>query len=786
MIQIKTSFHRSFRAMALVSLVVLAACSGSDTSEPRQRNAALSVANKRVGVMIKAVSAGGSHNLALDEKGRVYAWGWNYYEQSTVPASLRDVKVAAVSGGDHSVALDGNGRVIAWGNNESRQATPPSSLNGVKVVAVSAGAFHSVALDENGRVYAWGSNGRRQSTVPLLLRDVKVVAVSAGTYHSLALDENGQVYAWGNNESGEATVPLLLRDVKVVAVSAGAFHSVALDENGRVYAWGWNGYDQATVPLLLRDVKVVAVSAGDYHSVALDENGRVYAWGNNESRQATPPSSLNGVKVVAVSAGDYHSVALDENGQVYAWGSNEYGQATVPPALSGSYARTMPIAMGGASGFGVDEGGDLVSFSGESSVPGGSYVSIAAGPRHVLAVTKYGTVEAFGDYFAGQTAVPFDLNGVVQVVAGYAYSAALRHDGRVVEWGSHTAPSGKLISKPDDLPRLKHLAGGLTHIVGVTTDGKVVAWGNNAYGQASPPEGLDKVIDVAANTHCSVALRENGELVYWGSCHYTLTSKESLPGATRLAMSEFSVAAVVNGSVTAWGDDVDGTLAVPDGSDFVAIAAGNAAFLAVKDNGDVVVWGSNGGEKLTIPESFGGAPPVLNDEICVDCQDQDPVVINDETLKTQAGLLVGLLTQQQRALFIEALGGSTTKPLTPLEIQALVDAATAAERANARRVATDAVAAGNASSQSVAKVLPASQSPLTKVGTVISTRKAVQILGLNKVSKVRFVVPKKSLTTCKVMARSVTAAKNGSCDVKVRYTDAKKKSRSTTLSLVIG
>jgi len=778
------------RVLVVASLLVVAACSGADESESRQRNAALPVANKRVGVIIKSVSAGGEHSLALDENGQLYAWGNNRDDQATVPALLKGVKVVAVSAGaGQSLALDEKGRVHAWGRNTTDQGVVPESLKSVKVAAVSAGLFHNVALDEKGRVYTWGNTAH--ATVPAPLKDVNVVAVSAGWAHSLALDEKGRLYAWGNDNNGQATVPAPLKDVKVVAVSAGLLHSLALDENGRVHAWGNDNNGQATVPAPLKDVKVVAVSAGEFHSLALDEKGQVYAWGWNIAGQGAVPKSLNGVKAVAVSAGATHNVAVDENGQVYAWGWNFRGQSTVPPVLSGSYARTMPIAMGGTASLGIDDTGATVIFSGKSlygglSTLGLNHVSVAAGPRHVLAVTTSGTVEAFGEYFAGQTAVPTDLNGVVQVVAGYAYSAALRHDGRVVEWGSHTAPSGKLISKPDDLPRVKHLAGGLTHIVGITTDGKVVSWGNNAYGQAAPPDGLDKVIDVAANAYCSAALRENGDIVYWGTCHYALTSKESLRGATRIAMSANSAAAIVDGSITAWGDDFDGTLTVPQENSFVALAAGSGAFMAVKENGDVVAWGNNGGEKFTIPESFGGAPPVVNDEICVDCQDQDPVVINDETLKANAGFIVNLLTREQLALFIEALGGSTTKPLTPLEIQALVDAATAAERANARRVAADAVVAGNASSQSVAKVLPASQSPLTKVGAVVSTRRAVQLLGLKKVSKVSFVVPKKSLPACRVTVRSVRATKVGSCDVKVRYTDAKKKTRSTTLTLVVG
>ena len=60
------------------------------------------------------------------------------------------------------------------------------------------------------------------------------------------------------------------------------------------------------------------------------------------------------------------------------------------------------------------------------------------------------------------------------------------------------------------------------------------------------------------------------------------------------------------------------------------------------------------------------------------------------------------------------------------------------------------------------------------------------MLGLKKVTRVSFVRPKKAIRACTVTTRTVTAAQAGTCNVKVRYTDAKKKVRTTTLTLTIG
>jgi alpha-tubulin suppressor-like RCC1 family protein len=63
-------------------------------------------------------------------------------------------------------------------------------------------------------------------------------------------------------------------------------------------------------------------------------------------------------------------------------------------------------------------------------------VDIAAGYDHVLALTRSGTVIAWGGYHSdGTTDVPPDLAGVVDLAAGFRFSMALKDDGSIVAWG---------------------------------------------------------------------------------------------------------------------------------------------------------------------------------------------------------------------------------------------------------------------------------------------------------------------------------------------------------------
>ena len=231
--------------------------------------------------------------------GAIVGWGNYYYNQSIQPPGLDDV-VAISAGGTHSLALRADGTVVGWGANNRGQATPPQGL--ADITAVSAGSQHSLALTSDGIVVAWGADYSGASTPPYGLTNV--VSISAGTDYSLALRLDGTVVGWGANYRGQATPPQDLANV--VAISAGFSHSMGLRSDGTVVYWGNNNFGQVTVPPGLKDV--VAISAGTWQSLALKSDGTVVGWGSNLNGEAVPPSGLT--NVVAISAGEQYSLAL--------------------------------------------------------------------------------------------------------------------------------------------------------------------------------------------------------------------------------------------------------------------------------------------------------------------------------------------------------------------------------------------------------------------------------------------------------------------------------------------
>jgi alpha-tubulin suppressor-like RCC1 family protein len=229
----------------------------------------------------------GTHTLVLardTEGARVLAWGWGQSGQlgdgqersSKTPvavAGLPRTIVAVAAGGTHSLALDANGDVWAWGSNTVRQlgdgtdtpkrltpvklARPADLAAGANFIAIAAGNYHSLALASDGSVYAWGLNESRQATggdkhcrVPTRVWGIQgIIAVRAGGHHSLALHASGYVYAWGRNDVGQLgdgteanrSWPGLVKDIsRVIDIAAGQVDSMALCADGTLWGWGWN------------------------------------------------------------------------------------------------------------------------------------------------------------------------------------------------------------------------------------------------------------------------------------------------------------------------------------------------------------------------------------------------------------------------------------------------------------------------------------------------------------------------------------------------------------------
>jgi len=546
------------------------------------------------------IAAGGSHSLAIKADGTLWAWGRNNTGQlgigvtdgtpHLVPVQVEtDNDWVALSGGDlHTLAVKRSGTLWAWGENNNGELGDGTTTDQNKpiqisvlsdgsnitdIVAVAAGATHSLALKANGEIYAWGINLAGQlgdntlvgslDPFPVAQDAISWVGTEPGGQFTTARRSDGTLWSWGDNSSGQLgdnsltqrTSPVMVgTGTNWIAEATGWSHTVALKADGTLWAWGDNTSGQlgdnstndrsapnqitVTQPATVSN-NWAAVAAGDFHTLALKADGTLWSWGDNASGQlGDGTTTMKSVPIqidpafgnhwIAIAAGGSHSMALQSDGTLWTWGDNSYGQLGDPTLGSG---LTPPF---------VSTPQQIFNFSPPTTGYNSSWVAIAAGLDHSLALQADGTLWAWGGNFSGQLGngnaidqnVPTQVNSstgpvvhfvdVVAISAGDSYSVARKADGSLWSWGNNM--SGQLGNGSIDATPATHstplrestnsndwfsAGSGGSHTIALKAGGTLSAWGSNAFGQlgdgttvakSSPSPLTEARIDVSPDT----------------------------------------------------------------------------------------------------------------------------------------------------------------------------------------------------------------------------------------------------------------------------------------------
>jgi alpha-tubulin suppressor-like RCC1 family protein len=501
----------------------------------------------------------------------VVAWGDDYYNEADVPPGLTNV-IAVASGYEHNLALQSEGTLVSWGYTNATANWVPTNLPRVK--AIAAGWYYNVALLQDGTVTNWGPSSADLydlTAMPAGLTNVTAIAASA--QHSMALRADGKVLSWGKNNSGETNVPTDLTNV--VAIAAGGMHSLAVKADGTVVAWGDNGYGQSNVPSGLSNV--TAVAAGWVHSLALKGDGTVVAWGDDSYGQSIVPPGLS--NVISIAAGSYssapgYSLALQKDGTVVAWGSSPVME--MPSGMDGvvgisagayhaaaiRYARLAPVI--------IHQPAIQYQITGQPA-------TFTIGPE-TYGVPTY-QWQAGGTNIPGATNSSLTLSSVGAAQQQY-YSVIISDtNGSIVS----TSAAFVLVTAPAIISLSQ-------------ASNQYVADGNNwtlSVGATAP--GQEKF-------PISYQWQFNGTNIAAATASsYTLTANTAAAGAYSVIVSNaagatnatWQIGLLVPGSVTAWGDNGSGPASTPLLTNVLAVAAGRAHSLALREDGTVVGWGDN-------------------------------------------------------------------------------------------------------------------------------------------------------------------------------------------------
>jgi len=273
---------------------------------------------------------------------------------------------------------------------------------------------------------------------------------------------------------------------------------------------------------------------------------------NDESApaQVRQPMRKNPSDLPRLATGRFHSLALKPDGRVWAWGLNtdrQLGDGT-------NTNSAQPVAVQG--------------------LPTGTFVTVAAGLYHSMALHGDGSLWAWGRNDWGQLGSTVG-NGPMQVVfptlnnqtvkvaamdAGAGFSVALDTDGRVWAWGTNgdcqlgnggVAGSAvpAQVTKDDSQPLtgVVAIAAGLHSVLAVREDGTVWAWGDNTNGLLGIGDGVNTdrcravsiplalggstavPVDVAMGSDHSLLLLSDTTLMAWGNNSYGQLGTGSYP-----------------------------------------------------------------------------------------------------------------------------------------------------------------------------------------------------------------------------------------------------------------
>ncbi len=429
----------------------------------------------------------------------------------------------------------------------------PTTAPGIPAAVTTRGGNRSVLLTWSSSPAATTYAVKRSST----FGGPYTVVAGGGAVTSLTYTDTGltndQTYYYvvtASNNFGEsphsAEVPAV-PEFKTTLIAAGNAHSLARLGDGSLWGWGSGGYGQlgngafqevnniATKVLNLSDP--VAVAGGEKFTLALLGDGTVWAWGANDLGQLgngpgpqvnTPVRITTLSGMTAIAAGSAHALAVKSDGTVWAWGANtagELGTGAASPFID------VPVQVSGVAGA----------------------KAVVAGHMFSLVLLEDETVWAWGANGSGQLGNPaasnpslapfqvYNLTGVKKVVAGVAFTMALRKDGAVWTWGANnvgqlgigsSGGSSSVPVKVASLAGITDIAAGDAHALAVRVDGTVWSWGLQSAGQLgdgviggfnghrNAPFQITLLTGVkavaSAGEHC-MALQNDNSLWGWGS-----------------------------------------------------------------------------------------------------------------------------------------------------------------------------------------------------------------------------------------------------------------------------
>jgi alpha-tubulin suppressor-like RCC1 family protein len=582
--------------------------------------------------------------IGIKTNGSMWAWGTTTTSMGGAALTASPIRITSDTtnwvtvrcGDGGSYALKQDGTLWAWGLNTSGQLGIGNTTSSTPVVQVGtdnnwseiyAGWSHVIARKSNGTFWGWGTGldgqllGSTSFTSPTQISGLNNIRnIYTGNRFSGFLSNDGTIQTAGFNSSGQlgnnstissvtsnpgAAIRLsILRSRSNLAsvttavqpiVSLSLSPSLSLHYLGAnpvtVTASGGTGYSWSTGVTTAG----ISISSPGTYTVQATQSG-----------QCPTSRSIQVVSQPAFCEGDTILLTAPLSSRVgtaYSW-TGPNGFSASGSGFGSIFQTRRPEASSGMNGV----------YSVSVSTPD-SFVSLAVGHNHMLAIREDGTLWAWGGNANGQlglghtnnVSVPTQVgtgNRWLRVAAGGNFSVAMQADSSIWAWGVNASGQlgdGTTVQKLSPVRSgtkkdWQSFSVGYDWVLAISQDGTLWAWGNNSSGQ------LGNNTTTNVSSPIQIGTQSN-----WVRVFATLSSTNDIIGGRQ------SYGIQQNGSLWSWGY-CDGlgractntTIPVQVGTDldWVDVSGTDRYGFAIKTNGTLWEWGLS---VSTTPRQLGSA-----------------------------------------------------------------------------------------------------------------------------------------------------------------------------------
>ena len=609
-----------------------------------------------------AVASGLSHTIAIRSDGKLFTWGANTYGQlgngdTTLTHRSSPVQIgvdnwtSVSANGDTSYAINNVGKLYAWGLNFTGQMGINDIGSGWTAKSWSSADVYygAIGITTSGTLFTWGYNTNYQmgdrTTIP---RSSPVqIGTSSWTMVGgngigarLAITSDRTLFGWGSGTGGGTGIP-----------TGGSITSPAL-VTSILQPWQQAEYIAGTGKSAYSWTTIVSGYSNGTSGYGIRNDGSLWSWGFNVNGMlgqnlnqtdlgtAYYPLKIGNSSWTAIaSAGAGAGVfAKRIDSTLWAWGGNSFGSL----GLNDSVARSSPVQVSGSWSILANSGG---------------------GSTSMAAIKTDGTLWSWGYNDIGQLGQSNKIHRSSPVQVGTSSwtsvsqqsnnMAAIRLDGALFTWGLNLdgqlgLSDNSYRSSPVQVGTSSwtQVAVGASQMYAIDTLNRLWGWGyyfylpenyQNGYvsnGRSSPVQigsiynstALDQYLANTGKTALSwisitgtssrAAIRSDGGLFTWGLntngqlgqgtvIHRSSPVQVGTSSWTAVSTAgQNTIAIRTDGTLWAWGNNSNGALGLSDlvhrsspvqvgTSSWTSVTAGANVTGAISTNNTLWMWGLN-------------------------------------------------------------------------------------------------------------------------------------------------------------------------------------------------